>query len=59
MDDKQLEELLKLISLGQAAFARALEIINNHKAQSGKTTDEILTEAKEKTEQALEVINNL
>lgn len=59
MTPEQIERLLKLIALGTSAFMEAQIIINNHKMQAGKTEEQVLDEAQKKTEEALEIINNL
>lgn len=59
MTNEDLDKLLKLIILGQQAFAEAMVIVNNHKLQEGKTNEQILSEAKTKTEEALAIIENL
>lgn len=59
MTDADLEKLLKLIALGQQAFLEAMNIVNNHKAQVGKSNTQILNEAEAKTKEALEIIKNL
>lgn len=54
-----LEKLLKLIAFGQAAFVEAANIINNHRAQSGKTEQEILADAQKKNDEAKRMIEAL
>lgn len=59
MSDADLEKLLKLIAIGQQAFIEVLNIVNNHKAQEGKSETQILVEAETKTNEARELIRNL
>lgn len=59
MTPADLERLMKLIALGQQAFIQVANIINNHKAQEGKTINQIALEAEKTTEEAIEIINNL
>lgn len=59
MTDTDIERLLKLILLGQAAFQEAMVIVNNHKIQAGKTNEQILIEAETKTKEALAIIEGL
>ena len=59
MSPEALERLLKLLALLAAGAMEAQAIINNHKAQEGKTNEQILTEAEAKTNEALEIINKL
>lgn len=59
MTPEDLDKLLKLIALGQAAFAEAINLINNHFSQGGKTDSELLDRSQQHTQEALDIINKL
>lgn len=56
---EELNRLLKLIALGQAAFLEAMKLINQNKQQSGQTTDEIFAHAEQTNKEAQDIINSL
>lgn len=59
MTPEEIDHLLKLIQLGQLAFLEALKLIQNHQAQKGLSTEEILAHAEAKNNEAKLLIDSL